>query len=149
MRQRANEWNSRPRECSPPRSSRVLMVPLTNIAPSSHPEHLLGLQGLQLAQRGGVHQLDLNRHLPGSNSVQTHSVFLEEVRIPESKDRDKEMELLCAASSDSTICYRGFCPAKLPHVADKATQCLDPFLVTSCASLVRVSHLSEEPIFPI
>lgn len=69
------------------------MGPLTNIAPGSHPEHLFGLQCPQLAQLAGwVHHFDLNRYLLGSNSVQSHLEFLVEVRVPESKDRDKETQ---------------------------------------------------------
>lgn len=84
------------------------MGPLTNIAPGSHPEHLFGLQCPQLAQLAGwVHHFDLNRYLLGSNSVQSHLEFLVEVRVPESKDRDrrpKERERLCAASSGPHVC---------------------------------------------
>ena len=59
--------------------------PLTNMAPGSHPEHLFGLLALQLAQDRWVYQLDLNGHLLGSNSVQSHPVPLLEVGVPESK----------------------------------------------------------------
>lgn len=59
--------------------------PLTNMAPGSHPEHLFGLHALQLAQGRRVYQLDLNGHILGSNSVQSHPVFLLEVGVPESK----------------------------------------------------------------
>lgn len=69
--------------------------PLTNVAPGSHPEHLLRLHALQLAQGRRVYWLDLNGHLLGSNSVQSYSVLLLEVGVPESKgERETLSELL-------------------------------------------------------
>lgn len=110
---------------------------LTNIAPGSHPEHLFGLQCLQLVQGGWVHQLDLNRHLSGSNSVQPHSIFLMKVRIPGSKHRDKEVQgdgTSLLPLLIPTICHRG--SAKLPHSADKTVECLSPFLESALGKLV-------------
>lgn len=68
--------------------------PLTNMAPGSHPEHLFGLQALQLIQGRWLYRPDLNGDLLGSNSVQSHSVLLLEAGIPESKgERESLSEL--------------------------------------------------------